>query len=132
MAVPFIIAGGFGVAALLTRLSTLYGPVTAYSVLAVGFLLVGFVGTAALASKRVRGARTTVVETVAVDNAAPEPPVDLEAIIAAIAALGPTIAPTAGRIALRHWTLLVLLGAVILLVNSDRTRIVSPNPSPAE
>lgn len=129
IALPFAVAAVFGVAALTTRLSTLYGPVTAYGVLAVAFLFIGLIGTAFAGREGTATDSAVPNEPTDTHDDASEadvPPLDIDTLVAAVAALGPSAVPVVARAAVRNWALLILAAAVVYLVNSDEAEQSSP------
>lgn len=129
VALPFAIAAIFGIAALSTRLSTLYGPVTAYGVLAASFFFIGLIavtifGTAP--SKLSEPASEAIESETSKHSGDSEMPVDIETVIAAVAAVGPSVVPVVGRAAIRNWALVLLAAAVVFLVDSDKSEKSAP------
>lgn len=130
IAVPFVVATIFGIAALASRLSSLYGPVTAYGVLAVAFLLIGLIGAALLGGRSDHSEsrkEKAVARDILRSDDERETSIDVDTLIAAVTAIGPSVGPVIGRTVLRNWALFILVAAVVFLLHSDRKKA-----SPAE
>ena len=120
VAVPFVIAVGFGTAAASVALTEMYGTLAAHAVLAAAFVLVGLAAAAAIAvsgssnvaadaatlSSEQPGAEHTDAPTGKTDT------LDPEMLLAAIGTIGPVALPALIRIVARNVPLII--GALVL------------------
>ena len=90
-AVPFVIAAGFGTAAAAIKLTELYGHLTAYSMLAIGFAILGLLALAAigLVSQTPEEAAVEEVQATAEPMAATTELPTAKLALTALGALGP-------------------------------------------
>ncbi len=134
-AVPFAIAAGFGTAAAAIKLSDVYDPLTAYTILAVAFAGLGLVVMAAIAVATQSPAEVPVeeAETVAAEPLAAATDVpNARLALAAFGALGPAGLSKALGLLARNLPLVagVLVLAYLMLAEAaDRDRVA---PDPAE
>jgi hypothetical protein len=120
VAVPFVIALGFGTAAASVRLTEEFGSLGAYTILASAFGVIGLVAAAAIALGSpkphvaiVPHAADTPVETTTDDSMAVTP----ELVLTALGALGPAALPQLARLLLKNIPLVILalvLGYLLL------------------
>ena len=107
-AVPFLIAAGFGTAALTVKLTELYGSATSYMIMGGLFALIGGVAMAIVQSN------TTAAEEVAPAEESPSvaeaaaPLLDRDVLLAALTTAGPVALPAVLRLAARNLPLLVM------------------------
>ncbi len=125
VAVPFVVALGFGTAAASVKLTEMYGSILANAVLAGVFATIGLVTTAAIAVSQ------PTPEPVAepLGAVAHEPPpqqsgnepllANADAMLAAIGALGPTALPLLLRLLVRNLPLVVGVLVLAYLLFSD-------------
>jgi hypothetical protein len=133
VAVPFIIAFGFGIAAASTKLVQLYGQSSAYAMIAgsfagLGLILVGilaFVKPSASASEDYAAAPETVASTGSTAGASA---IDSDLLVATLGIAGPKIIPAIPfllRFVVRNWSL-VLAGILITyMLFAERERVSS-------
>lgn len=125
MAVPFIIATGFGTAAMAAQLNQHLGPVNGNLVMGAIFAMIGLL-TIGIVSMRTGhpsaigpelGPADDVAEqeTAALDLAGPAASADRELVAAAISALGPTAAPYLLQAVLRNLPLVAVIVAALLV-----------------
>lgn len=118
VAVPFLVAMGFGTAAASVKLSETYGSLTAYTVLAGAFAAIGLVAAAAIA---ISGPGATTVEAVDEPEAVAEseateaslaPSIDPAMIMSALTTVGPVALPQLLKLFARNLPLVI--GVVVL------------------
>lgn len=145
VAVPLIVAGGFGTAALLRYLDRTYGTDAAYLILACGF------GVLSLVALLVMNARTRVKAEDAPSEAAEvqseEPGVaeqlgslsktDRELLMSALTTAGPYALPGLLRVVVRNLPLiLAILAAIFVMTRPDASETpestMPPDMQPAE
>lgn len=130
IAVPFLIAGGFGTAALAIRLNREYGPETGSLILGGTFAALGLVTALA-----VRARSESLVEgegPLDAASAAPEPDADAaaadtsdfakadrELLLAALTSAAPFAVPTLVRTVGRNLPLLAALAAAAFIITRD-------------
>ena len=140
VAVPLVIAGGFGIAALTVTLSQAYGPALAYNVMAGLFVAVAGI-TAAIMSRKEQDAEAEADEPgpTLVENAAElaAPLLDRDTIVPLLATAGPVALPALLRTAARNLPLLVMAVLVALFyfgrsIAGDSQSVEQPKPDPAE
>ncbi len=141
MAVPFVIALGFGTAAASVRLTEMYGSLSANTILAGAFAGFGLLATAAIAIRQA-GAETTNPgaqphEKEAASYAGPEAGNEAllpnpDVVLAAIGAIGPTALPMLIRLILRNLPLLVGVLVLGYLLFSDAAKSERMTPSVSE
>lgn len=141
VAVPLLIAAGFGTAALTVTLTEAYGPALSYTMMAGLFVVLGGI-TAAVVSAN--GAPKEEVEEPApsvVDDVAEvaAPLLDRETLVALLTTAGPVALPGLLRLAARNLPLLVMAVIVAFFffgrsITSDKPDAASaaPAPPPAE
>lgn len=128
VAIPFIIAAGFGTAALSMRLNREYGAETGSLILAVGFVALGLL-TALVVYLRSSEAPNASEEPAA-DSASPETgansdqtesfsTVDRELLTAALTSAAPLAMPALMRMLLRNLPLLAAVAAAVFVVSRD-------------
>jgi hypothetical protein len=137
VAVPFVIALGFGTAAATVKLVELYGSMTAYAVVAAMFGGVGMLAAAAIA---LSGPNPTVAVATGVaeesttgseQEMAPQSSADPELLLTAIGAIGPAAFPVLLRTIFRNLPLVlgVLVLAYLLLAETKASDVaVDPDP----
>lgn len=126
VAIPFLVAAGFGTAALALRLNRELGPETASLVLAAGFSVVGLL-TALIVYSRPEKAAVAVEEPgpdVATSEAATgqEPgiaDIDRELIMAALTTAAPMAIPGVLRVLGRNLPLVAAVAAAVFLIARD-------------
>ena len=132
VALPFIIALGFGTASAAVKLSEDFGTMTAYGILAASFAGIGLAASAAIAVSAptpvsvVKGAEppTAISE---IENASTSTLPDTEVLLAALGTLGPTAIPGLARLLVRHLPLIVgLIVIAYLLLSSSKQPDVAP------
>jgi hypothetical protein len=123
VAVPFVVAIGFGIAALTLMLINRFGAISAYWMLAAGFTLVGLVAALAVAVKeqddeiaesRAVAEDASSVATSAATQAAMQAPMALLSALLATP-VGPTALAGGARMLARNIPLIVLLALIGLL-----------------
>ena len=118
VAVPFVVAIGFGTAAASVKLTDMYGSMLANAVLAGVFTTIGLVTAAAIAvSQPTPELATEQVAAAVHEPAAPQSgnePIlpNADAMLAAIGAIGPTALPLLLRLLVRNLPL--VLGVLVL------------------
>jgi hypothetical protein len=132
VAVPFIIAMGFGTAAAAVKLTAEYGSMTAYTILAGAFAAIGLVAAVAIAMVSPQPAASpeaTPEQTAAAQNgeaadeeAVPELPVDPAMVLSMLTTLGPALTPYLLRVLTRNLPLLTGLAIVAYLLFADAGR----------
>lgn len=128
VAIPFLIAGGFGTAALAMRLNREYGPETGSLILAGGFVGLGLLVALVV---RVRSEAPTEGETSAEETPASEPAAaasadapdllgaDRELIMAALTSAAPIALPAIVRTVGRNLPLLAAVAAAVFIISRD-------------
>lgn len=133
VAVPFVIALGFGTAAAAVRLSHDYGTTTAYAILAAVFAGVGLAAATAMALSRpnpVAPAETVEQASLNGDPAATASSFDPQIVLAALGAVGPTAFPGLLRILTRNLPL-VLAVVILAYLLFSQTRETEADSTPA-
>ena len=132
VAVPFIVALGFGTAAASVKLIATYGDVTAYAILAAAFGAIGLVAAAAIATT---GSRPPAAASEAANEAkdaaaAVEPgeqsPSQLspDLLLTALGVVGPRALPAIPvmmRFIVKNWALVVAVAILAFLLLSEKT-----------
>lgn len=140
VAVPLIVAAGFGIAALTVTLSQAYGPPLAYTIMAGLFVAVAGI-TAVIMSRKTPEAEPEAEEpaTYITDNVAElaTPLLDRDTIVPLLATAGPMALPALLRMAARNLPLLVVAVIVALFyfgrtLGHDPRSAKEPTPTPAE
>jgi hypothetical protein len=128
VAIPFLIAGGFGTAALAMRLNREYGAETGSLILAGGFVGLGLLVALVV---RVRSEAPTEGETSAEETPASEPAAaasadapdllgaDRELIMAALTSAAPIALPAIVRTVGRNLPLLAAVAAAVFIISRD-------------
>jgi hypothetical protein len=116
VAVPLVIAAGFGTAALTVTLTETYGPALSYTMMAGLFIAIGGITAAIMSANGTKQAEApepapTMAEEVA-EVAAPL--LDRDTLIAVLSTAGPVALPGLLRLAARNLPLLVM--AVIVAI----------------
>ena len=137
VAVPFVIALGFGTASAAVKLTEDYGNMTAYGILGSSFAAVGLVASAAIALSNRSPPAAVVVSSESpqalhqaepgTNNTFP----DTEFLLAAIGAIGPAAIPGLLRLMIKNLPLLI--GLIIigyLMLASTKTN--EPEPTSAQ
>lgn len=138
VAVPFIIAFGFGIAAASTKLVQLYGPSSAYAMIAGTFAGLGLILVGVMAvvkpSASVADDYASAPETVAATGAGAVPSaIDSDLLVAALGIVGPKMIPAIPlllRFVVRNWSLVLSAVLVTYLLFSDRERAVDRTSNP--
>jgi hypothetical protein len=115
VAVPLVVALGFGTAAAAVRLSQDYGSTTAYTILAAAFAGIGLAAASAVAlsgPKRVGPADTAEPVALTDDTSGMTSSFDPQVLLAAVGAIGPAALPGLLRLLARN---LPLVLAVVIL-----------------
>jgi hypothetical protein len=140
VAVPLVIAGGFGIAALTVTLSLAYGPPLAYTIMA-GFFVAVAVITAVIMSRKTPVAEPGTEEpgpTLAEDVAEIATPLlDRDTIVPLLATAGPVALPALLRTAARNLPLIVMAVIVALFyfgrsIGHEPQPVEKPTANPAE
>lgn len=146
LAVPFIIAGGFGIAGLYLRLAREYGAESASLMTAGLFLVIGLVALAILSlRKRYEEPavdESTAAETVASNSEASSfapsfTPAEKDLLLAGLTSAAPIALPHLVRLLLRNLPLLAVIAAAIFVLtqaspNDEAQSTAEPMPAPAE
>lgn len=124
VAVPFVIALGFGTAAASVKLTELYGNLVAHTVLAATFAAAGLAAAAAIALSgpapvAVVSEETTGQATVAEEASEAATGPESELLLSAIGALGPAAMPGLLRFLLANVPLLVGVAVLAYLLFSE-------------
>ena len=137
VAVPFVIALGFGTASAAVKLTEDYGNMTAYGILAGSFAAVGLAAAAVVAVSN----RSTPAPVVLSTDTPPamlqaEPGTnstlpETELLLAALGALGPAAIPGLARLLIKNLPLLIGLIVIGYLMFAT-TKTAEPAPSSAE
>ena len=131
VAVPFVIAIGFGTAAATVKLTEEFGSLTAYAILAAAFGAVGLAAAAAIAMSGPNPVASTepVGEAkAAVDDAGKKASIDPEMILAAIGAVGPAALPAIARLLVKNLPLVFgLVVIAYLLLSKSETNVSVPS-----
>ena len=131
VAVPFIVAIGFGTAAATVKLTEEFGSMTAYSILASAFGTIGILAAAAIALRRptpVVSEETLAEATVASDDTSKKASIDPEMILAAIGAVGPAALPAIARLLVKNLPLVFgLVVIAYLLLSKSETNVSVPS-----
>jgi hypothetical protein len=132
VAVPFIIALGFGTAAAAVRLSQDYGTTTAYTILAAVFASVGLAlaSVMALSGPSPAAAAETLEQAARNgDPAATASSFDPQIVLAALGAVGPTALPGLLRLLTRNLPL-VLAVVILAYLLFSQTRETEADSAP--
>ena len=137
MAVPFIIALGFGTAAAAVRLSQDYGSTTAYAILAAAFAAIGFVAASVIALiGKPNPVAPAEPEPVALNGGTADTmsSFDPQILLTALGAIGPTALFGVLKLLTRNLPLLlgVVIVAYLLFSRASETgpeAELNPNPS---
>ena len=140
VAVPIVIAAGFGIAALTVKLSQAYGPALSYTMMAA--LFVGISGVTAFVRSRSESANNqpvpeektaTLAENVA---EVAKPLLDRDTLVPLLTAAGPVALPAVLRLAARYLPLVVMavIAAIFFFGRSvapdQEPEGAEPRPSP--
>lgn len=141
VAVPFLIAMGFGTAAAAVKLTAEYGSMTAYTILAGAFSAIGLVAAVAIAmlAPQPASSEATPEQAAAAQNSeaaevegGPELPVDPAMVLSMLATLGPALTPYLLRMLARNLPLLTGLAIVAYLLFADAGKSEATADAPAE
>jgi hypothetical protein len=143
VAIPFLIAVGFGIAAATSKLVSAYGPETAYLILAIGFSIVGLLAAASIAASQSGEATAqSGAETGATDSSsqvshsdAQSLPSKLDDLLPLLGTVGPLAFPIAARILFKNLPIILAVAALMYLLFSERTTestSTAASPAPAE
>jgi hypothetical protein len=122
VAVPFVIALGFGTAAAAVRLSQDYGSTAAYAILAAVFAAVGLAAASAIAlsgPNPVVPVPTTTATSQNTETASTISSFDPQTMLTALAAIGPTALPGVLRLLTRNLPLVLALVILAFLLFSS-------------
>lgn len=128
VAVPFIVAMGFGTAAASVKLTAEYGSMTAYTILAVAFSAIGLVAAVAIALSSSQPAATAdagaqqtaaAASEQASDAREPSFPIDPATVLSMLATVGPALTPPLLRLLARNLPLVMGLAVLAYLLFAD-------------
>ena len=122
VAVPFVVALGFGTAAATVKLTEEFGSMTAYAILAAVFGAVGLAAAAAIAMNGpdpVAGTETIEQVTASADATDRKSAIDPDIILAALGAVGPAALPGMVRLLARNLPLVFGIVIIVYLLFSD-------------
>ena len=122
VAVPFVVALGFGTAAATVKLTEEFGSMTAYAILAAVFGAVGLAAAAAIAMNGpdpVAGTDTVEQVTASADATDRKSAIDPDIILAALGAVGPAALPGMVRLLARNLPLVFGIVIIVYLLFSD-------------
>lgn len=122
VAVPFVVALGFGTAAATVKLTEEFGNMTAYAILAAVFGAVGLAAAAAIAMNGpdpVAGTDTVEQVTASADATDRKSAIDPDIILAALGAVGPAALPGMVRLLARNLPLVFGIVIIVYLLFSD-------------
>lgn len=140
VAIPFVLAAGFGTAAADTKLTEIYGPVTAHAILACVFAVIGLIAALIIAA-------SSRASDIGVGTEAPEPTPEeekasaaagvpnMELALAALGTLGPTALTSLLRSLVRNLPLTIgiaVLSYLLIEESIERDRSFGAKPEPAE
>jgi hypothetical protein len=115
VAVPLVVAAGFGTAALTVTLTQAYGPALSYTMMAALFVALGGLTAAVVSANGPTQAEPEEAPSVAEDVAEVAAPLlDRETLVALLTTAGPVALPGLLRLAARNLPLLVM--AVIVAI----------------
>lgn len=128
VAVPFVVALGFGTAAAAVKLSQEFGSPIAYAVLAAAFAAVGLSASAIIAVSGSSATTTAVTEAqVRSDTRSADPgtvqaksAIDPDLMMAALGTLGPAAIPTVVRLLARNLPLVLAIVMIAYILFSQR------------
>jgi len=131
VAVPFVVAMGFGTAAASVKLTAEYGSMTAYTIMAVAFSAIGLVAAAAIAlssSQPATSSEARVAQTA--ESASEQPadtkesdfPIDPATVLSVLATVGPALAPSLLRLLARNLPLVTGLAVLAYLLFADAAK----------
>lgn len=142
VAIPLLVAGGFGTAALLRHLDRVYGTDAAYLILACGFGVVSLVALLTMNARSRSVAAPAEASAAVVDDESPAEQLgavsntDRELLLSALATAGPYALPGILRLVVRNLPLiLAILAAAFVLMQPDpeaATDAEQPGLQPAE
>ena len=115
VAVPFVVAIGFGTAAATVKLTEEFGGMIAYSILAAAFGAIGILAATAIALRRPTppaNEEPVGEATVASEEVGKKASFDPEMILAAVGAVGPAAFPAILRLLVKNLPL--VLGVVVI------------------
>ena len=129
VAVPFLIACGFGTAAATVKLVQIYGHTEAYALVSAAFAVLGLLTAALIA---ISGSKPAVAASETVADVKPETPetaakslFDADLLVAALGVVGPKALPAVPammRFVVRNWALVVALVVVAYLAMSEEQK----------
>lgn len=126
VAVPFLIGGGFAIAALVTWLVQEFGSLTAYAGMTGLFVVAGLILCVAIPSAQAQAdAKSSENDATADQTTTASSQIDAEIFLTAVTALGPTMAPMLVRAGWRNLPLLLVVVAAVYLVS----RFAQQSPS---
>lgn len=147
LAVPFVIAGGFGIAGLYLRLTREYGAESASLLMAFLFLVIGSVALAILSLRKHYDAPEAAEESAAESESGASTaeassfvpsftPAEKDLLLAGLTTAAPIAFPQLVRILLRNLPLLAVIAAAVFVLTRSSTGAqsqgVEPMPAPAE
>jgi hypothetical protein len=129
IAVPFLVAAGFGTAALSVRLRREFDVETSYLILAGLYVLVGFALAIILALRPSRGEPASTAADAeakapqpAADTIAAFSDTDRELLIAALTSAAPIALPHVARMVVRNLPILAAVGAAIFVMTRSESQ----------
>ena len=131
VAVPFVIALGFGTAAASAKLAEMYGSIIANSVLAATFCLVGLIAASVIAlsgpkqAEAVTGADATTAAAVGMKEAA----VSQDLLLTTLAAVGPAALPAVLRLVFRNLPVMLAVAVILYILFSQRSAEAGGTPA---
>ncbi len=140
VAIPFVLAAGFGTAAANAKLTEIYGHVGAHAILAMAFAVIGLVAVLVVAvGSRASGTEPST-ETAATAPTEEKPPPEvglpnIELALTALGAVGPTALKSVLRSLLRNLPLTIGVAVLSYLMfeeAAERNRSFGAKAEPAE
>lgn len=132
VAVPFIIAFGFGTAAASAKLVQLYGDVTGHAILAAGFVAIGLVAAGAISAMSdnaiVAAEPLAAVDANERSGISPASLFDADFLVATLGVVGPKAIPAIPvflRFVVRNWALVLSAILVTYLLFADSEKVKS-------
>jgi hypothetical protein len=122
VAVPFLVAGGFGTAALASRLNRDYDPQTANLIMAAIFLAIGVIAAIVVAFRPTAAVASAEAVSAADPIDGPDPTskpmgdVDRELLMAALTTAAPMALPLVSRMLVRNLPIIAAVGAALFVM----------------
>jgi biotin carboxylase len=133
VAIPFLIAAGFGTAALSMRLNREFGPETGSMILAAGFVVIGLIVAMAVNSRSAKPDEVVneadeTVERASDDASDPAMAnVDRELLMAALTTAAPMALPGLLRVVMRNLPIVAAVAAAaFIMTRSNETDVLEP------